>query len=158
MKSLLLFAIFIFSGFLGSAIFASSISIIVSDVTPNCTKPNAPEQTQYILSSEETIDALENYFTGNRNKYFYDAAIVNAKIKFCSDSEKRKVFSAIVQNFNQQKVSKKTFEVMANYYQSLLMKQLIQDVIDSDNSSAVFKNNLVKAKKTSEKAWAKRSK
>ena len=136
---------------------AGSVNIIVSNTKDeSCLAPKESEEvTQYILNSEETIMALDTYFQGRPNLKMYDAAIVNARISFCSDVERKVVFYNIVMNLKQKNPSKRVFEVVTNYYRSKHMRQAMGAPLSQTDTSTDFKENILKAKRLAEKAWSK---
>ena len=104
---------------------ASSVSIMVSDnPKAKCPKPKSKEHQQFVLTSKETSEALDRYFREESNPALYDAAIVNAQIKFCGEAETRKIFETILQHLERRNPDRRTIEVYAQFDNHKLMRKL----------------------------------
>lgn len=136
-------------------VFSGTVSIMVSEgKKASCLRNVGPDHDQYLLDVKETLTALGKYFRGERNPELYDAAIVNAGLKFCSEAERAPVFAWIVRQFDKPAASKNTFEVATNYYRDPAMQRLIQEQLNSPSTSAQLRMNLEKLKSFASKAWS----
>ena len=131
---------------------AGEVKIIVSSSHDrSCLSHQAPESTEFLLDPEETKNALKRYFAHESNPELWDAAIVNAGIRFCTKSEAVNVFPTMNEALDRDRVDKRAIEVIANYYRFPEMKNLIQAKIDSERTPSSFAKNLLKVQKLTKK-------
>jgi hypothetical protein len=131
------------------AAFAGGVFIVVSDKkSEDCLRgKDDPERTEYLLASDEAIAALDKYFREEPNPRLYDAAIVNAGLRFCGLPERKAVFKAMVKALDRDKPSKRVFEVLGNYAKSDVLLDEVRAQRARKDNAPDFSDNLRRAEK-----------
>ncbi len=131
---------------LGGGALAGGVSIFVSSTRDKtCLPPLGVEEVQYLLTPSETRRALRRYFRSESNPELYDAAIVNAGLKFCGAAERSEVFRDLVAELEAAKPDRRVFEVIRNYSRSETLLREIRSRLSQKDLTPELHRNLTKA-------------
>jgi hypothetical protein len=115
--------------------------------TPGCPpKTTDPEETRYVLRPKEAAAALKRYVQSKKNPKLYDAAFVNAGLRFCGKDEERAVFDQLAAMFAPQEAPKRAFEIVRNYSKSASLLESIEEKLKDPKISQAHRVNLLEAR------------
>lgn len=135
---------------------ASDVFILVSqENSKDCFPMKDGSELNYKMTPQEMNQILEKYFSNQKNEKLYDAAIVNAGLKFCSVAEARTVFSFILESFNRPKINRRQLEVGSNYFYTKTFQQEFSVAMNAKSLSREQKENFIQLKAFSKKAWGR---
>jgi hypothetical protein len=134
--------------FLASPAWASSVHIYVTDGKTKDCPPAAtdPEETRYVLKSPEAAAALKRYVESKKNPKLYDAAFVNAGLKFCGQNEALAVFKALTDSLKKEEPTQRTWELIKNYKRDPSLLDAIEERLKTKKLPQTFTQNLLNAR------------
>lgn len=142
--------------FCGSCLHASDVFILVAESdSKSCFPVRDSSHLNYEMTPQEVGSVLEQYFSNKKNEKLYDAAIVNAGLKFCSAVEAKIVFSTILESFKRPNINQRQLEVGSNYFYTKAFQQEFKEVIHSKSTPHHQRDHLTRLKAFSEKAWGR---
>jgi hypothetical protein len=135
---------------------ASSAKLTVSDTGDNqkClkhTQANNPEVVTYSKTSPELETLIMNFLGNRSNPDLIDAALTNAGIVFCGQSEAEKFSRFLLKQLNSAKLPKRLMPMIEQYGRLSSLKTELDTLLASQEISEEYRNNLLKAKAAVEK-------
>jgi hypothetical protein len=130
---------------------ASSVKLFVSDTGENqkCLKraqANNPEVVTYSKTSQELETLIMNFLGNRSNPDLIDAALTNAGIVFCGQSEAEKFSRFLLKQLNSAKLPKRLMPMIEQYGRLSSLRTELDTLLASQGISEEYRNNLLKAK------------
>jgi hypothetical protein len=140
---------------------ASSVKLVVSDTGENqkCLKhdqANNPEVVTYSKTSQELETLIMNFLGNRSNPDLIDAALTNAGIVFCGQSEAEKFSRFLLQQLNSTTLPRRLMPMIEQYGRLSSLRTELDTLLASQEISEEYRNNLLKAKAALEKTKNKR--
>jgi hypothetical protein len=140
---------------------ASSVKLVVSDTGENqkCLKhdqANNPEVVTYSKTSQELETLIMNFLGYRSNPDLIDAALTNAGIVFCGQSETEKFSRFLLQQLNSTTLPGRLMPMIEQYGRLSSLRTGLDTLLASQEISEEYRNNLLKAKAALEKTKNKR--
>jgi hypothetical protein len=135
---------------------ASSVKLVVSDTGENqeCLKraqSKSPEVVTYSKTSQELETLIMNFLANRSNPDFIDAALTNAGIVFCGQSEAEKFSRFLLKQLDSEILPKRLMPMIEQYGRLSSLRTELDALLASQGISRQYRNNLLKAKAAIEK-------
>ena len=127
---------------------ASTVNIWVTDEkAKDCPAPKTlAEETRYLLKPKDAAAALKRYVESKKNPELYDAAFVNAGLRFCSPAAALVVFKQLADAFKRNEPGERAWEVLKNYKSDPSLLDAVEDRLKDKKLTDRGRQNLINAR------------
>jgi hypothetical protein len=130
---------------------ASSVKLLVSDTGENqeCLKraqANNPEVVIHSKTSQELETLIMNFLGNRSNPLLIDAALTNAGIVFCGQSEAENFSRFLLNQLNSTKLPRRLMPMIEQYGRLPSLRAELDTLLASQAISEEYRNNLLTAK------------